>query len=368
MPRKAAVTRASGVDYHTLDYFKRSCLQQAVTTDNNVLPSNLRVVEWTCGESVFLLESLQDDFYLGHVHEGLGTKNLVADMTGNPDDYWSIAQDTVAMIVNDMVTLGVQPMSVAMHLAVGDSAWFNNTRRSDALVRGWADACRKAGCAWGGGETPELRDIIVPGTAEISGSAVGIIRPKSRLIKADIRHGDAIVLLGSSGIHANGLTKAREVARRIRHGYASRLPSSRQTFGQALLTPTQLYVRIIQQCLDAALRLRYCVNITGHGWLKLMRRPEPFSYIIERVPTPQPEFRFIQKHAGLSDRQMYAAFNMGTGFAVYVHPGDAQRVVSVARNNNITAIVAGTIHVSKQRMVHIQPKHLRYSGDELQVR
>ena len=131
------------------------------------------------GESVYLIET--PDSYIAQVHEGLGTKNLVADAMAGLDNtlyYDKIAQDTVAAIVNDMITLGALPLSVAMHLAVGDSNWFHHQQIPINLIEGWQKACDLAGCAWGGGETPTLKDIIIPGTFELSGSAVGIIKPK----------------------------------------------------------------------------------------------------------------------------------------------------------------------------------------------
>src|SRR4030043_578366 len=113
------------------------------------------------------------------------------------------------MIVNDMITLGALPLSVAMHLAVGVSSWFSDENRCDDLIDGWKKACDLARCTWGGGETPTLKGIVHPDTVVLSGSAVGVVKPKGRLINAaNIQHGDGIFLTGSPGIYANGLTPA----------------------------------------------------------------------------------------------------------------------------------------------------------------
>ena len=129
---------ASGVDYSALDPFKRMAQQAARETAGNIARFGLQEVGMSRGESVYLIEG--PDSYLAHVEEGLGTKNLVADamrqLTGR-SYYAAIAQDTVAMIVNDMITLGALPISVAMHLAVGDSNWFEDGRRSQDLINGW---------------------------------------------------------------------------------------------------------------------------------------------------------------------------------------------------------------------------------------
>jgi phosphoribosylformylglycinamidine cyclo-ligase len=123
-----------------------------------------------------------DDHFLGHVEEGLGTKNLVADAVyaqSGKTFYREIAIDTVATIVNDLVTCGALPTCVAMHAAVGDSDWFSDSKRMQALVDGWAEGCRQAGAVWGGGETPTLKTIVNPEAIVLAGSAVGRISPKS---------------------------------------------------------------------------------------------------------------------------------------------------------------------------------------------
>jgi phosphoribosylformylglycinamidine cyclo-ligase len=170
----------SGVDYDPMDEFKRKAQEEASLTSINS-KYGLRVVEGSRGESAFLMEG--PDFYLGHVEEGLGTKNLVADkmylLTGK-SYYDQIAQDTVAMIVNDLITLGVMPLSVAMHLAAGSSDWFNDEIRRQDLIFGWSKACWLARCVWGGGETPTLKGIINPETVVLAGSAIGVVSSKER--------------------------------------------------------------------------------------------------------------------------------------------------------------------------------------------
>src|SRR6185295_20304526 len=133
--------------------------------------------------------------------EGLGSKNLVADamleLTGH-SFYKNIGIDTVATIVNDLITTGALPISVAMHAGVGDSSWFENAQRAEDLARGFAEGCRRAGAVWGGGETPALKGMIGDSIV-LAGSAIGRIKPKNRRIVGDVSDGDAIVMLASSG-------------------------------------------------------------------------------------------------------------------------------------------------------------------------
>lgn len=370
-----------GVDYGTMDPFKKMAQLAGRETAKNLSRFGFSEVEWTRGESCYLIETPWG--YLAQVEEGLGTKNLVADamyrlaiakkleeLTGK-SYYDQVAQCTVAMIVNDMVTLGALPLSVAMHLAIGHPDWFNNETRLQDLVNGWQHACNLTCCVWGGGETSTLRDIVIPETAVLSGSAIGIIRPKERLIRPNnIQSGDAIVLLGSSGIHANGLTMAREIAEEKlpMNGYLISLSDGR-IYGEALLEPTVIYVPIIEDCLNNGIEIHYTVNITGHGWRKLMRAIEPFVYIIEKIPEPQPVFSFIQEQGPVDDKEAYGNLNMGAGFALYVPEKEVESVISIANQHEVAAFKAGYIErKGKEKKVIIQPKQLEYSGSTLGVR
>jgi phosphoribosylformylglycinamidine cyclo-ligase len=358
----------SGVDYGALDPFKRRAQAAGRSTANALRRLGVSEVEMSRGESAYLVET--PDSVLAHVEEGLGTKNLVADamyrLVPARSFYDHIAQDTVAMIVNDMITLGALPLAVAMHLGVGSSDWFADERRASDLVDGWRRACELARCAWGGGETPTLSGIVEPSTVVLAGSAIGIVKPKERLIRANIRAGDAIVLFDSSGIHANGLTLARAVAERAPNGYLTIVGS--RPYGEALLDPTHIYVGVIEDCLNRGVDIHYAVNITGHGWRKLMRAPEPFDYVIDTIPPPPAVFEFIQSIGSVDDAEAYGNFNMGAGFAIYVPESDVATVLEVARPFPFKAFRAGYVEKSATRRVVIKPKGLEYSADTLAVR
>jgi phosphoribosylformylglycinamidine cyclo-ligase len=359
----------SGVDYGVLDPFKRRAQLAGRSTSDLIRRLGVSEVEMSRGESAYLVETAEQ--YLAHVEEGLGTKNLVADavyrLIPTRTYYDHVAQDTVAMIVNDMVTLGALPLAVAMHLGAGSSDWFNDERRTADLVEGWRHACQLARCAWGGGETPTLNGVVEAGTVVLAGSAIGIIRPKGRLIRANIQHGDAIVMFASSGIHANGLTLARAVAERAPNGYLTPLSDGRP-YGEALLDPTHIYVGVIEDCLNRGVDIHYAVNITGHGWRKLMRAPDPFAYIVDEIPAPQPVFEFIQSMGGVDDAEAYGNLNMGAGFVIYVAEQDVAVVLDVAKAFPFAALRAGHVEQSPTKRVVVRPKNLEYSADTLGVR
>jgi phosphoribosylformylglycinamidine cyclo-ligase len=359
----------SGVDYGALDPFKRRAQLAGRSTADAIRRLGVSEVETSRGESAYLIET--PDHYLAHVEEGLGTKNLVADavyrLVPTRSYYDHIAQDAVAMIVNDMITLGALPLAVAMHLGVGSSDWFRDEQRAADLVEGWRQACQLARCAWGGGETPTLSGVVEAATVVLAGSAIGIVQPKGRLIRANIQHGDAIVMFESSGIHANGLTLARAIAERAPNGYLTPLRDGRP-YGEALLDPTHIYVGIVEDCLSRGVDVHYAVNITGHGWRKLMRASAPFAYIVEQTPKPQAVFDFIQSVGSVDDAEAYGNLNMGAGFAMYVPEQDVAKVLEVAKAFPFAALRAGHVEKSATKRVLIRPKNLEYSAGTLDVR
>jgi phosphoribosylformylglycinamidine cyclo-ligase len=365
----ALTYQASGVDYGPLDDFKRACQRAAAETASALAQHGLTEPPSIRGESAYLIET--PDEFLAHVEEGLGTKNLVADamleLTGK-SFYASIGIDTVATIVNDLATTGALPISVAMHAAVGDSAWFANITRAQDLARGFAEGCRRAGAVWGGGETPALRGIVDPKTIVLAGSAIGRIRPKSNRITGNLSDGDAIILLASTGVQTNGLTLCRELAQRLKNGYLTPISNGR-TYGEALLDASAIYVPFISECQRRGVRLKYTSHITGHGWRKLMRLEEPFVYRMNFLPPVPPIFKFIQDNGPVETSEAYATFNMGAGFAAYVAPADASACLAAAEAAGIPAWIAGKVLKDGQRKaVEIEPLRIIFDAESLRVR
>jgi phosphoribosylformylglycinamidine cyclo-ligase len=359
----------SGVNYDVLDAFKRACQKAAQTTTGALQLHGLREPPAIRGESAYLLEA--PDHYLAHVEEGLGTKNLVADAMlelNGKSFYRNIGIDTVATIVNDLITCGALPVSVAMHAAVGDAAWFSKGTRAVDLAEGFAEGCRQANAIWGGGETPALKGIVNPQTIVLAGSAIGRIQPKTHRIIGDVRDGDTIVALASSGVHTNGLTLCRALADRLPEGYLTKTPDGR-TYGEALLDPSVIYVRFIQAAQQAGLKLHYAAHITGHGWRKLMRLEEPFVYEIQTVPRPLPIFQFLMEKGPIALREAYATFNMGIGFAVMLPASNAQTCISIAAANGYQPTIIGTVRKQGNRKaVDVKPLNLVFEAETLNLR
>ena len=360
---------AAGVDYGRIDPLKVAAQRAALATAPQLAAHGLAEIEASRGESAYVVDA--GPFHIASIVECLGTKVLVADamaeLTGRTF-YGAIAQDTIAMAVNDLVTVGATPLVVQAYWAAGGSAWFDDRERSRALVEGWRSACERCGASWGGGETPALAGVVAEGRVALAAACTGIVRPKSRLSLGDaLAPGDAIVLLASSGIHANGLSLARALAERLSEGYLTPISAGGPTFGEALLAPTALYPAVTEAIAAAGLRVRYAANVTGHGWRKLMRLPRPLTYRLHTLPDVPPVLDFIRRHAGLDDREAYGTFNMGAGFALFVAADEAEAVAEVARRSGVPAWVAGTVEAGPRRVV-VEPLDLVYDGDELALR
>ena len=139
-------------------------------------------------------------------------------------------------------------------------------------------------------------------------------------------------------------------------------------YGKALLDSTIIYVPLVEDCLNEGVDIHYAVNITGHGWRKLMRATQPFAYIIDHIPVPHPVFSFIQEHGPFDDMEAYANLNMGAGFALYVRDSDVAKLLSIARSLGMFASPAGHIESSEVKRVTINPLGLEYLGSTLGVR
>lgn len=367
--KKSKISYSStGVDYSVMDPLKKLAQATGKQTSENLSKFNAREIEKSRGESAYVWE--EENCYRAFVIEGLGTKNLVADemekITGKTY-YESIAQDTVAAIVNDIITVGAAPQVINAYFGSGGPDWFSNRERANALVQGWAKACGLSGATWGGGETPGLAGIINPETLDLVGSCIGIIQPKTKLTLGDkLKSGDVILLIESSGIHANGLSLARNIAEKLPDGYSTKLPGGK-TFGETLLTSTHIYAKLVEDLFNSGIDIHYMVNITGHSFRKLMRATKDFSYVINQVPPVSPIFSFIKEHSGSSDKDMYGNFNMGAGFAIYLPADQVEKAQAIVEKFNLKSWNAGIVQKGSRKVV-IKPKNIIFEAGTLNLR
>lgn len=358
----------AGVDYDALDAGKRDALTAALATSPLLAARGGAALDASRGEPAFVFEL--HGRKLGFVLEGLGTKSviarLVAEQTGDARWFHAVAYDTVAAIVNDLVCVGALPLVVNAYFATGASAWYGDEARHAALIDGWRAACEDAGATWGGGESPSLPGLVDEREIELAGSAVGAVPDGCEpVLGTALAPGDEIVLVASSGLHANGSSLARHVAARLPDGFATALPSGRG-FGEALLDPSLIYVRLIAALLDARVPVSYLSHVTGHGLLKLMRPPRDLTYRIRALP-PVPEvLRFLAEQAGMPDEEAYRTLNMGSGFAIYTAAGTGAEVVRIATSLGYEAIVAGAVEAGPRQVV-IEPLGVTYAGEAMDL-
>jgi phosphoribosylformylglycinamidine cyclo-ligase len=359
--------RAAGVDYDALDAAKRLAMASALASSPALQARGGRALDASRGEPAFLFEL--HGIRLAFVVEGLGTKAMIARRVLEElgvNRFADVAYDAVAAIVNDLCCVGALPLVVNAYFATGSSEWYERADRARALLEGWGRACADAGCAWGGGESPSLPGLLEPEEIELAGAAVGAVPEGAEpLLGEQLAPGDEIVLIASTGLHANGASLARLVAGRLPEGYATRL-SDGATLGEALLAPSAMYVPLVAELLADGPRPTYLSHVTGHGLLKLMRPARELTYRVERLPPVPPVLEFLVAQAGLDPAAAYSTFNMGAGFAVYCRAGDGARIAEAAGRAGLEALVAGRVEEGP-RQVLLEPLGVRFGGDRLEL-
>ncbi len=355
------------VNYSQADPLKVLAQKEGLTTVKN-MPFGFTETEGTRGESAYVFR--MDGKWGAFVQEGLGTKSLIAQkvyqQTGK-SHFAAIAQDTVACIINDLVSVGATPVVLNAYWSSSSYQWLTDKALAEDFIRGWRAACDAARVVWGGGETQSLPGIVAENALEFAGSAFGVIKSEKHLIQGkNLRAGDAIVLIESSGVHANGISLIRELAGQLPEGYKTPIGDG-TPLGEATLKPTHLYAQFVLALQAADIDVHYASNITGHGWRKLMRANEEFSYVITDLPRVPEIFRFIAEHANNDDKEMYGNYNMGAGYAVYVPASQVYEVTKTAQRYGFETWIGGTVQAGPKKVV-IQPLNITFDGESLEVR
>lgn len=357
---------ASGVDYDVLDAVKRAAGAEAAATSLLLAARHGKACDESRGESAFVFDVPGSTLAL--VQECLGTKSALAtryEAATGELRYDAVAFDAVAAIANDLVSVGALPLVINAYFATGAAEWYTDDRVA-ALVRGWSEGCKEAGAVWGGGESPSLPGLVDPLEVELAGCGVGRVPDGIAPLFGDqLAAGDEIVLVQSSGLHANGATLARRVVDRA-DGLLSALPSG-TTIGEALLARSIVYVGLVEAILDARHPVTYMAHLTGHGLRKLMRARRELTYHISRLPRVPEVLEHLVAALGMTPFEAYGTFNMGSGFAVFVRPGAADAVVEAAEALGIAAVVGGVVEEGP-RSVLLEPVGVAFEGRQLSLR
>ncbi|MBN1258168.1 phosphoribosylformylglycinamidine cyclo-ligase [Candidatus Peregrinibacteria bacterium] len=300
--------------------------------------------------------------------EGLGTSD-----DARPDDlkgkklvkFWhNIGIKTVAVMTNDAASTGMQTVLISLYLPSANPETVFSKAFMQGFLGGFVEGCKKVGCVYFSGETPQLKNKIRSGKLDIAGALFGVMPPGMQPIDGTkLAAGNQIVFVESSGPHDNGFTSLRKLVENLPRGYHTRLPNGKE-YWEAINAPTILYTPFIQKVLRAGIQPTSVEPISGHGWQKIMRNKKPLRYVIRQVLPVPPLFRFVEKMSGTSRRDMIKIFNYGVGLAVFVKSKkDAEKVVAIARKNKLKAIHAGEVKASKKREVVIGPFNLTLTDE-----
>ena len=266
--------------------------------------------------------------------DGVGTKQRIAQLMGIHN---TVGIDCVAMCVNDIICCGAKPLFFLDYIAIGR----NEPEKVASLVSGVAEGCVQAGCALIGGETAEHPGTMQPEDYDLAGFSVGIVDQDKILRKASVREGDIILGLPSSGIHSNGYSLVRKVFDVEHASLEARVEELGMTLGEALLTPTRIYVKPILAALETG-GVHGISHITGGGFYENIPRclPDGYQAKIEKAAIPVlPIFRLLQERGGIPERDMFNTFNMGIGMSLVVAADQANAVKAVLPD----AVVIGEI-------------------------
>ena len=255
--------------------------------------------------------------------DGVGTKIRIAQRMNKHN---TVGIDCVAMCVNDIICCGAKPLFFLDYIAIGR----NEPEKVATLVSGVAEGCVQSGCALIGGETAEHPGIMAPDDYDLAGFCVGIVDKPKLIDNSKMQAGDVILALPSSGIHSNGYSLVRKVFNVEHADLSAYCPELGQTLGEALLTPTSIYVKPVLRCMDAV-TVKGMSHITGGGFFENIPRclPEGLSAKIEKAAVRiQPVFHMLQNRGGISEHDMFNTYNMGVGMAVIVAKEDADKAIA----------------------------------------
>jgi phosphoribosylformylglycinamidine cyclo-ligase len=271
--------------------------------------------------------------------DGCGTKVKLAFIMDKHD---TIGIDCVAMCVNDVACAGGEPLFFLDYIACGK----NYPEKIATIVSGVAEGCKQAGCALIGGETAEHPGLMPEDDYDLAGFAVGVVDEKDIITGADVKDGDVLIGMASSGVHSNGFSLVRQIFRMTEESLNTYYDELGTTLGEALLAPTRIYVKALRAVKEAGVRVKACSHITGGGFYENIPRmlPEGKRAVIEKGSYPVPPiFTMMAREGQVEEQMMYNTYNMGLGMIVAVNPADVDKTMEAIRAAGDTPYVVGKI-------------------------
>ncbi|MDD8048971.1 MAG: phosphoribosylformylglycinamidine cyclo-ligase [Thomasclavelia sp.] len=271
--------------------------------------------------------------------DGCGTKvKLAFEM----DKHDTIGIDAVAMCVNDIVCSGGEPLFFLDYIACGK----NYPEKIATIVSGVAEGCKQSGCALVGGETAEHPGLMPENDYDLAGFAVGVVDKKDIITGENIKEGDVLIGIASSGVHSNGFSLVRSVFDITKENLNKYYDSLGKTLGEALIEPTRIYVKALQSITSSGVTIKGCSHITGGGFYENVPRmlPDGVKAVIKKDSYPIPPiFDLIQKEGNIEEKMMYATFNMGLGMIIAVDKADVDKTLDAISKTDDHGYVVGEI-------------------------
>ena len=276
--------------------------------------------------------------------DGVGTKLKLAFILDKHD---TIGVDAVAMCVNDIACAGGEPLFFLDYIACGK----NEPEKIAQIVSGVAEGCRQSDCALIGGETAEMPGFYPIDEYDLAGFAVGVVDRKDLITGENIKPGDTLIGIASTGVHSNGFSLVRKVFRMTTEALNTYYDCLGETLGEALIRPTRIYVKALKNVKEAGVTLKGCSHITGGGFYENIPRmlPEGVRAVVKKDSYPVlPIFRMLQKEGNIAEEMMYNTFNMGLGMIIAVDPADVDKTMEAIKAAGDTPYVVGSVEAGEK--------------------
>mgnify|MGYP004607670905 FL=1 len=271
--------------------------------------------------------------------DGCGTKVKLAFLLDKHD---TIGIDCVAMCVNDVACAGGEPLFFLDYIACGK----NYPEKIATIVSGVAEGCKQSGCALIGGETAEHPGLMPEDEYDLAGFTVGVVDKKDIITGENLKAGDVLIGMASTGVHSNGFSLVRKIFKMDKETLNTYHEELGRTLGEALLAPTRIYVRALKNVKEAGVRVKACSHITGGGFYENVPRmlPEGKHAVIKKDSYEVPAiFKMMEREGNVEEHMMYNTYNMGIGMIVAVDPADVEKTMEAMRAAGDTPYVIGEI-------------------------
>ncbi len=276
--------------------------------------------------------------------DGVGTKLKLAFILDKHD---TVGIDCVAMCVNDIACAGGEPLFFLDYIACGK----NEPEKIASIVSGVAEGCKQAGAALIGGETAEMPGFYPVDEYDLAGFAVGVVDEKDLITGANIKPGDVLVGMASSGVHSNGFSLVRKVFSMTEENLNTYYDCLGTTLGEALIAPTKIYVKALKAVKDAGVTIKGCSHITGGGFYENIPRmlPEGVRAVVEKNSYPIPPiFKMLQEDGDIAEEMMYNTYNMGIGMMLALDPADVEKAMAAMKEAGEEPYIVGKIEAGEK--------------------